>query len=652
MTRSVRKEIVAGFTTLVVALALIGGYALVRQARAVQALRLQNEGYLRLSLGLAQTYAEQTVLSMLLERVIEERDPAVTRARISSALRTRRSVILRARTVADNARRDGLGASDERVLTDVSRGLSAVDLAYRQDDSRFAALFEALAANDRGRVSTIHPPLLAREQNTADSLRELTRNVEARMRDLAAEAEHEQPRTLRVLSIVTVFALIIGLLTLLTAWRALRPLSLLIERVRAVAGGDFTRRIVPARDDEIGELAREFDNMVEAVKARDTSLREKAAEIQRAERHLEQVVATLRAAVMVVGHDGAVRSANAAASRIANGATLLGDGFDVTMFGSNAAIATAVANTLRGEGTGATLLAAPIGERMFDVAVAVFMNPGGEGNGALVVADDVTEREQARARVLQNERLAAIGRMAAHVTHEVRNPLSSMALNAEMLADEATDLGEDASEVKRLVAAIQREIDRLTGITEEYLRVARLPRPRLEREDVMEVLEETRHFVAAEFKRSGIDLTLASDGAVPPVLLDESQIRQALLNILRNARELLEAQPPDRRTVRIRARAATQGDRNGVEVSIADSGPGIRPEVRAHLFELFFTTKERGTGLGLPLTREIVMGHGGTIDATDADERDGGGARFVLWLPAAPTRNETPASDGGTRDAA
>jgi nitrogen fixation/metabolism regulation signal transduction histidine kinase len=648
--RSLRTEIVAGFATLVVALALVGGYALVRQARAVQALRLQNEGYLRLSLALAQTYAEQTVLSMLLERVVEERDPAVTRARISSALRTRRAVILRARTVADTARRDVLVPSDTEVLTRVSHGLGDVDLAYRQDDSRFAALFDALASNDPTRVQTIHQPLLAREQSTADSLRELTRDVEARMRGLAAEAEHEQPRTMRVLSIVTVFALGIGLFTLLSAWRALRPLKLLIERVREVAGGDFTRRIVPARNDEVGELAREFDNMVEAVKARDTALREKAAEIQRAERHLEQVVATLRAAVMVVGHDGVVRSANPAAVRFVEGATLIGEPFGETAFGANPDIAAAVAKTRRGDGGGLALLAAPLSNRAFDIAVAEFVTPGGEGKGALVVADDVTEREQARARLLQNERLAAIGRMAAHVTHEVRNPLSSMALNAEMLADEAGDLGDDGREVKRLVSAIQREIDRLTGITEEYLRVARLPRPRLEREDVMELLEETRVFVAAEFQRSGIDLVVKSEGAIPPVMLDESQLRQALLNILRNARELLEAQPPEKRRVTIKARARKHDEHDGVEISIADSGPGIKPEVRVHLFELFFTTKERGTGLGLPLTREIIIGHGGTIDATDADASEGGGARFVLWLPAA--RADRGTSDGGTLDAA
>ena len=129
-------------------------------------------------------------------------------------------------------------------------------------------------------------------------------------------------------------------------------------------------------------------------------------------------------------------------------------------------------------------------------------------------------------------------------------------------------------------------------------------------------------------------------------MIDEGQIRQALLNLLRNAREVLEAQPPGQRAVHITVSA----DRDGVEVALADSGPGIRPEIREHLFELFFTTKERGTGLGLPLTREVIAAHGGTITVTAATPEEGGGAKFVLWLPSTPARQASP--DGGTRDAA
>ncbi len=104
-----------------------------------------------------------------------------------------------------------------------------------------------------------------------------------------------------------------------------------------------------------------------------------------------------------------------------------------------------------------------------------------ERGSVLVVAEDVTEELRTKARLIHTERLAAIGRMAAHVTHEVRNPLSSIGLNVEMLEEELSGAG---PEPQALLRSIQREIDRLTAITEEYLRLARLPQPRLEPEDV------------------------------------------------------------------------------------------------------------------------------------------------------------------------
>src|SRR6185503_3285913 len=106
------------------------------------------------------------------------------------------------------------------------------------------------------------------------------------------------------------------------------------------------------------------------------------------------------------------------------------------------------------------------------------------GSDVLIVAEDVTEELGTNARLIQSERLAAIGRMAAHVTHEVRNPLSSIGLNVEMLEEELEHAGPEA---KELLRAVHREIEHLTAITEEYLRVARLPNPQLEPEDIGDI---------------------------------------------------------------------------------------------------------------------------------------------------------------------
>jgi signal transduction histidine kinase len=229
---------------------------------------------------------------------------------------------------------------------------------------------------------------------------------------------------------------------------------------------------------------------------------------------------------------------------------------------------------------------------------------------------------------LSNERLAAIGKMAAHVTHEIRNPLSAMGLNVEMLEEELTqDAGAGRSEVKSLLTAIQREVQRLEYLSEEYLRVARLPEPRMEAEDVTSVVREVVDFARREIEIAGSTIALRAQSPLPPALFDEAQLRQALLNLLRNAREAM----PDGGSIDVRVVA--QG--MSVIIDVDDRGGGIPAEIRARVFDPFFSTKGEGTGLGLAITRHIVEAHGGSIAC---EPREGGGTRFRIALPIAPAK--------------
>jgi signal transduction histidine kinase len=204
----------------------------------------------------------------------------------------------------------------------------------------------------------------------------------------------------------------------------------------------------------------------------------------------------------------------------------------------------------------------------------------------------------------------------------VRNPLSSIGLNVEMLEEETSGSG---PEVQALLRAIHREVDRLTAVTEEYLRLARLPEPRLEQGDVGETVREVGQFVRAEMANAGVVFVVDVPGALPVVAFDEGQLRQALLNLLRNAREAMLA-PGGHVRVSVDVESAQ------VIVRVADDGPGIAPEVQARIFDPFFTTKERGTGLGLPLTQQIVAAHGGRIGVKGAP---GQGTTFELAFPIA-----------------
>jgi two-component system NtrC family sensor kinase len=237
------------------------------------------------------------------------------------------------------------------------------------------------------------------------------------------------------------------------------------------------------------------------------------------------------------------------------------------------------------------------------------------------------------ARLIQSERLASIGRMAAHVTHEVRSPLSSIGLNVELLEEE---IPSDRAEAKALIAAIQREIESLNQITEEYLRLARLPNPRLEPESLGDLTRSTVQFLRPELKSAGIEVAVEIDSDLPQVAADEGQIRQVLKNLLKNAREAMPNGGPV--SIRVQTRDA------GVLIAIADSGVGMKPEQSQRVFDLFYTTKNYGSGLGLSLAQQIVLSHQGRISC---QSQPGHGTTFEVWLPVleSPTPDHDHSAD-------
>ncbi len=232
----------------------------------------------------------------------------------------------------------------------------------------------------------------------------------------------------------------------------------------------------------------------------------------------------------------------------------------------------------------------------------------------------------AQSQAVANERLAAIGKMAAHVTHEIRNPLSSINLNIELLEEELS-ASELPGEARSLLASITREVDRLGHLSEEYLRLARLPSPRMEADDVRAAVLDVTSFARPELERAGCELRVAVDDGLPPALFDEAQLRQALLNLLRNAREAM----PDGGPVDV----SVSAEGMSVVISVQDRGGGIPEAIRERVFDPFFSTKGEGTGLGLAITRQIVEAHGGTLTTS---ARDDGGTLFRVALPIAPAR--------------
>ncbi len=237
------------------------------------------------------------------------------------------------------------------------------------------------------------------------------------------------------------------------------------------------------------------------------------------------------------------------------------------------------------------------------------------------------EKQQALVRA---ERLAAIGRISAQITHEIRNPLCSLGLNAEMLEEVIVNAHfanpAQKEETQQLVASIVREADRLTEITEQYLAFARFPKPVLVALDPNAMMESLLDFLEEELARAGVRMEKSLAPQCPAIVGDAGQIRQALMNLLRNSREAMVHGG----TVRVETRPLV----THVEISVSDTGPGIPAEKLSKLFDPFFSTKERGTGLGLALTQQIIHEHGGEISC---ESELGKGTRFFLRLRRAIT---------------
>ncbi|MFO7155483.1 MAG: ATP-binding protein [Pseudomonadota bacterium] len=229
---------------------------------------------------------------------------------------------------------------------------------------------------------------------------------------------------------------------------------------------------------------------------------------------------------------------------------------------------------------------------------------------------ELREKQEA---LLRADKLATVGRMATQIAHEIRNPLSAIGLNTELLAEEIAEGGSEGA--RRLCEAIAREVDRLEEVTEQYLRFARPMQTRLLREDVASLVRDIAHFMEPELESHGIELRLEVPDALF-VEVDGPQLRQALLNLIRNARE---AMPSGGKLV---LGARSLGD--GVEIAVVDTGVGMSEEAMSRIFEPFFTTKESGTGLGLSLTQQIVQQHGGRLEC---ESRPGAGTTFRIVLP-------------------
>jgi len=244
------------------------------------------------------------------------------------------------------------------------------------------------------------------------------------------------------------------------------------------------------------------------------------------------------------------------------------------------------------------------------------------------VEERTSDLKAAQAALVQSEKLSSLGRLSASIAHEINNPLAGILTFSKVITRELEQAVPDEGRRKGLVkslALVQRETERCTAIVRNLLDFARERPLELKEVDLVAVVREGLELVGHQIAIQGHALSRDLP-PVPPVRADFGQLRQAIVNVALNACEAM--QKPGRLSIATRA---AEGGR-AVEVSIADTGPGISPEHLPHVFDPFFSTKQKGTGLGLSVVYGIIQRHGGTVEVKS---EAGQGTCFTIRLPAA-----------------
>jgi signal transduction histidine kinase len=248
------------------------------------------------------------------------------------------------------------------------------------------------------------------------------------------------------------------------------------------------------------------------------------------------------------------------------------------------------------------------------------INEGGTRMGALVTLRDLQSLETISRQLQVSERLAALGRVTAGVAHEVKNPLNSMRLWLENLKE---SLPPGDGMPRQAVAVLDSEIDRLDSVVKRFLDFMRSQELRLEETNLDELLQEVSAIARPQMERAHVQLE-KQYADLPPVRVDRPLLTQALLNLVFNA---IQAMPS--------GGTLTFGlERRGesAEIRIEDTGQGIAPELRGRVFQLFFTTRPGGSGIGLASAYKAIQLHDGSIDF---DSQVGRGTTFRIELPLA-----------------
>jgi len=362
-------------------------------------------------------------------------------------------------------------------------------------------------------------------------------------------------------------------------------------------------------------------------------------EVMRQRNFVQDVFRNMINGVITVNSEGRITSSNRAARQILAADKRDLNGLNVwKLFGSNRRGMEEIRQRLQQRGVyhGYNLKFQSGDEiKYLTINASLMKRDHPESGESIIIIEDVTEKKYLDEHLQRMERLASLGRFAAGIAHEIRNPLTGVSLFLDDLHDSIAD----KPEIARLITMALSEIERLENLTQEVLNYANPDRGAYRMTDLNELIQSTLQFVDKQCRQSGIKVQVAFDERLPELYLNPEKIRQALLNIFLNS---IQVMPEGGRLV-VQTRFLKDyfifqvfEDLNEsrpdtwAEISVSDSGPGISAEEAEKIFEPFYSKNKEGTGLGLSTTQSIISEHHGQIEVSGNPD---GGATFTIYLP-------------------
>ncbi len=460
---------------------------------------------------------------------------------------------------------------------------------------------------------------LVLESRLAMDLRQTEAEISAAVKqynDLALHRREFRDFYILLLLLITLFILFFATwVALLLARHLSMPISALLEGAQQVRAGNLAYRVSVKAMDELATLVRAFNEMTQALEANDR-------ELERRRRFTEAILESIPTGVISLSPEGKLLRVNPAlkqifpAERVAQ-AVMLEDLFSP----EDAAEIRYLMKRASRTGLATRQLEMTRDGRTLHLGVTVTALEASHQHGYVLVIEDTSE-------LLQAQRTAAWREVARRVAHEIKNPLTPIALSAERIARQL-ERHPAPPELQRVLrecsSVIASEVESVRTLVDEFSQFARFPTAQRRPADLNEIVD---HGLAVfQGRLAGIEVVKDLAPGLPALSLDAEQVKRVVVNLVDNAAEAMQDLPLRRLLV-----TTASASPEAVELIISDTGCGISPADREKLFLPYFSTKDRGTGLGLSIVNHVLLEHGATIRVEDNHPA---GARFIIEFPVA-----------------